>query len=107
MQSFFDPVIVCLSVVASILAVYVALDLTGRVAASGGPVRSAWIVAGALATGGGMWTMHFTGMLALHLPVTVRYVVGGMLIALLIAVGTSIVSLVVAATRDSMSVPVI
>jgi signal transduction histidine kinase len=107
MQGSFDPFIVCLSVLASILAVYVALDLTGRVAASVGSVRSAWIMAGALATAVGMWTMHFTGMLALRLPVTVTYTVSGMLLALAIAVVASILSLLVAATRGSMSVPVI
>jgi signal transduction histidine kinase len=107
MQGYFDPFIVCLSVLASILAVFVALDLTGRVAASGGTVRSAWIVAGALATGVGMWTMHFTGMLALHLPVAVNYTVRGMLLALAIAVAASIASLLVAATRGSMSLAVI
>lgn len=106
MQSYFDPFIVCLSVLASVLAVYVALDLTGRVAASGGTVRSAWILAGALATGVGMWTMHFTGMLALRLPVAVRYTANGMLLALAIAVGASIVSLRVAGTRASVSLPV-
>ena len=103
MQGSFDPFIVCLSVLASVLAVYVALDLTGRVAASGGTVRSAWILAGAFATGVGMWTMHFTGMLALRLPVTVRYTVHGMLLALAIAVAASIVSLFVAGTQGSLS----
>ena len=66
---YYDPFIVCLSVVASILAVYVALDVTGRVAASHGAVRFAWILAGAIVTGVGMWTMHFAGMLALRLAV--------------------------------------
>ena len=107
MPSHFDPFIVCLSVLASILAVYVALDLTGRVAASGGAVRSAWILAGALVTGAGMWTMHFTGMLALHLPVTVTYTVNGVLLALAIAVAASILSLLVAATRGAMSPSVV
>ena len=103
MQSHFDLLIVCLSVLASILAVFVALDLTGRVAASGGAVRSAWIVAGALATGVGMWTMHFTGMLALRLPVSVSYALKGVLLALAIAIGASVVSLFVAATRSALS----
>jgi signal transduction histidine kinase len=107
MQGHFDPLIVCLSILASILAVYVALDLTGRVAASGGTARSAWIFAGAFVTGVGMWTMHFTGMLALHLPVRVSYTVQGVMLALAIAVVASIVSLLVAATRGSMSVPVV
>jgi signal transduction histidine kinase len=99
----YDPFIVCLSVVASILAVYVALDLTGRVAASQGAARFAWILAGALVTGVGMWTMHFTGMLALRLPVTVTYTVKGALSALVIAVAASMVWLLVAATREAMS----
>jgi signal transduction histidine kinase len=103
MQEYFDPFIVCLSVLASILAVYVALDLTGRVAASGGAVRFAWILAGALVTGAGMWTMHFTGMLAVHLPVTVTYSVKDVLLALGIAVAAPILMLLVAATRGSLS----
>lgn len=107
MQSYYDPFIVFFSVLASILAVYVALDLTGRVAASGGTIRSAWILAGAFVTGVGMWTMHFTGMLALHLPVTVSYTVPGVLLSLAIAVAASIVSLRVAATRGSTSLPVL
>ncbi len=107
MQGYFDPLIVCLSVLASIVAVYVALDLTGRVAASGGTVRSAWILAGAFVTGVGMWTMHFTGMLALRLPVTVTYTVRGVLLSLAIAVAASIVSLLVAATRGAMSLSVL
>lgn len=100
MHGSFDPLIVVLSVLTAVLAVYVALDLTGRVAATGGTVRLAWVTAGALATGVGLWTMHFTGMLALHLPVTVSYVLSGIGLALLIAVGTSVLSLLAAASRQ-------
>ena len=32
-------------------------------------VRAAWLVDGALSIGSGIWTMHFVGMLAFHLPV--------------------------------------
>ena len=103
MQGYYDAFIVCLSVLAAILAVYVALDLTGRVAASGGAVRSAWIVGGALVAGVGMWTMHFIGMLALHLPVPVTYTIRGVLLALAIAVASSILWLLVAATRAARS----
>ncbi len=103
MQGHYDPFIVCLSVLASILAVYVALDLTGRIAASGGAVRFAWILVGALVTGAGMWTTHFTGMLALRLPVTMTYSVKDVLLALVIAVAAPILTLLVAATRGSMS----
>jgi signal transduction histidine kinase len=104
MQGYLDPFIVGLSVVTSILAVYVALDLTGRVAASGGAARFAWILAGALVTGFGMWTMHFTGMLAMRLPVTVTYTVPRVLAALAIAVAASSLLFLVAATRRPTSV---
>jgi len=103
MHGHFDPFIVFLSVLAAILAVYVALDLTGRVAASGGTARSAWLLAGAFVTGVGMWAMHFAGMLALHLPATVSYTVKGALLALAIAVVAPILSLLFAATRAAMS----
>jgi signal transduction histidine kinase len=107
MPSHFDPFIVCLSVLASILAVYVALDLTGRVAASGGAGRFGWILVGTLVTGAGMWTTHFTGMLAVRLPVTVTYSVKDVLLALAIAVAAPILMLLVAATRGSMSLSVL
>jgi len=107
MHGYFAPFIVFLSVLASILAVYVALDLTGRVAASAGAARSAWLLAGAFVTGVGMWTMHFAGMLALHLPVPVSYTVRGALLAIVIAVAAPILSLFFAATRGSMSLSVL
>src|SRR5690349_16006033 len=103
MQGSYDPLIVVLSVLTAMLSVYVALDLTGRVAAAAGVPRMAWIIAGALATGVGMWTMHFTGMLALHLAIGVRYTLSGIATTLLIAVIASIISLVVAASQRAMS----
>jgi signal transduction histidine kinase len=107
MPGHFDPAIVTLSVFAAVLSVYVALDLTGRVAASIGAVRYAWVLAGALATGVGMWTMHFTGMLALRLPVPVSYAIDGVAISLVIAILASVLSLIVAATCKSVSMPVL
>ncbi len=107
MQGHFDPVIVVLSVLTAVLSVYVALDLTGRVAAAEGPARWAWVVAGALATGVGLWTMHFTGMLALHLPVEVSYALSGVGLALLIAVGASVVSLLAGAFTRWLSITVV
>jgi signal transduction histidine kinase len=107
MQGHFDPLIVVLSVLTAILSVYVALDLTGRVAAAVGPVRWAWVLGGALATGVGMWTMHFTGMLALRLPVSVSYVLSGVALSLLIAIVASIISLITAASRNWISIAVI
>lgn len=107
MHGAYDPLIVALSVLTAMLAVYVALDLTGRVAVTDGISRMAWVIAGALATGVGMWTMHFTGMLALHLPIAVHYALGGITLALAIAVGASVIALTAAAHYGALSLPIV
>jgi NO-binding membrane sensor protein with MHYT domain len=70
MTGSYRPLLVVLSVVVASAASYAALDLTGRVAAASGRPRVGWLVGGSLAMGIGIWSMHFTGMLAfrLHAP---------------------------------------
>lgn len=50
------------------MASYTALDLAGRVSATKGRGSAIWLVAGAIAMGTGIWSMHFIGMLAFSLP---------------------------------------
>jgi PAS domain S-box-containing protein len=64
--SSYDPILVVLSVVIAIGAGFTALDLAGRVASSQGFSRWLWLAGGAFAMGLGIWSMHFTGMLAFH-----------------------------------------
>jgi PAS domain S-box-containing protein len=68
--AFHDPVLVALSIVIAALASYTALDLATRMRAASGRARPAWLVAAALAMGGGIWSMHFVGMLAFSMPGT-------------------------------------
>src|SRR6266850_4046115 len=68
-----DPLVVALSVVIAAAASYAALDLAGRVTASKGWSFAVWLTCGSLAMGIGIWSMHFTGMLAFSLPVPVSY----------------------------------
>jgi PAS domain S-box-containing protein len=68
-----DGILVALSVVIAIISSFTALDLAGRVRASSGRVRTAWLVAASVAMGGGIWAMHFIAMLAFVLPVPVAY----------------------------------
>src|SRR5689334_22942075 len=63
-----DPVLVALSILIAALASYTALDLATRMRAASGQVRRAWLAAAAIAMGGGIWSMHFVGMLAFNLP---------------------------------------
>jgi NO-binding membrane sensor protein with MHYT domain len=69
-----QPGLVALSLVIASLSAFVALSVSGRVAASATyRGRIAWVVAGAISMGGGIWAMHFIGMLAFSLPCTVGY----------------------------------
>src|SRR6201982_2347034 len=63
-----DPVLVALAVLIAALASYTALDLATRMRAASGKARPAWLAAAAVAMGGGIWSLHFVGMLAFSLP---------------------------------------
>ena len=70
----YSPGLVGLSVFIAILAATVALATSERVASAastGG--RAAWLVAGGGCMGGGIWGMHFIGMLAFSLPCGIAY----------------------------------
>src|SRR5882724_5325062 len=64
----YDYGLVAFSIVIAVLASYAALDLVNRVRAASDWSRYAWLAAAALAMGGGIWSMHFVGMLAFSLP---------------------------------------
>ncbi|MCK1711393.1 MULTISPECIES: MHYT domain-containing protein [unclassified Bradyrhizobium] len=66
--AFHDPVLVALSILIAALASYTALDLATRMRAASGRARRSWLVAAAIAMGGGIWSMHFVGMLAFSQP---------------------------------------
>ena len=87
--------LVALSVLISILASYAALDIAGRVAATHGKIRIAWLAGGASAMGSGIWSMHYIGMLAFRLPVVVGYDWPTVAISFLCAVFASGVALLV------------
>ena len=86
MTGTYDPLLVTLSVLIAISASYAALDLAGRVTAAHGQGRAAWIAAGSVAMGSGIWSMHFTAILAFSLPVSVQYHWPTVLLSLLIAI---------------------
>jgi NO-binding membrane sensor protein with MHYT domain/nitrogen-specific signal transduction histidine kinase len=66
--------LVVTSVAIAILAALVALSISGRIAAATTRwARYAWASAGAISMGGGIWSMHFVGMLAFSLPCGITY----------------------------------
>jgi two-component system, sensor histidine kinase and response regulator len=95
----YDARLVVLSVVISTLASYAALDLGGRVADASGQLRLTWLSGGAFAMGLGIWSMHYIGMLAFHLPVPIVYHWPTVVLSLLCAVAASGVVLFVVSHR--------
>src|SRR5882724_1547507 len=87
--------LVALSVLIAILASYAALDLASRVRAAAGWTRAVWLLGGACAMGIGIWAMHYIGMLAFSLPVTIWYDWPTVALSLLCAVFASAVALFV------------
>jgi NO-binding membrane sensor protein with MHYT domain len=56
------------------------------VAAARGLARRAWLVAAAITMGGGIWSMHFIGMLAFVMPIPMSYDIRLTTLSLLVAI---------------------
>jgi diguanylate cyclase (GGDEF)-like protein len=65
--------LVGLSIALAMLVSYTALTLVARVTELSGSLWNRWLAGGAVAMGCGIWSMHFVGMLAFHLPIRLRY----------------------------------
>nr|WP_188908438.1 MHYT domain-containing protein [Aureimonas endophytica] len=85
----YNPALVLLSIAIAVFASYAALDLGARVRrATEGP-RWSWIAGAAIAMGGGIWAMHFVGMLAFEMGLPAAYDLKITLLSLVIAVGVT------------------
>jgi PAS domain S-box-containing protein len=85
----YDPYLVALSIAVACLASYTALDLGGRIRGSRRWAQLAWLATAATAMGGGIWSMHFIGMLAFVMPMPVSYDLGLTLLSLVVAIGVT------------------
>ena len=89
----YDYRLIALSIFVAICAAYAALDLSSRVTSTKGLAKIAWIWGGASAMGIAIWSMHYIGMLAFHLPVPVRYDVFLVIVSMIAAIIASAVAL--------------
>ena len=71
MQGSYDLLLVASSMVVAVLASYVAIEFAGRLRES--ERWMAWLTAGAISMGSGVWSMHFVGMSAFQLPIVISY----------------------------------
>ena len=74
LQGSYDPWLVLLSFLVASMAGYAALNVAAHIiTVETRGARRAWLVAGALAMGTGIWAMHFIGMMAFSLPIYMSY----------------------------------
>jgi PAS domain S-box-containing protein len=89
LHSHHDPGLVVLAIAVAIMASFVALDLAGRIRETRGGSQVGWWFAGAVAMGGGIWSMHFIAMLSFQLGTRVTYDVATTMLSLVIAIVVS------------------
>jgi PAS domain S-box-containing protein len=99
----YDLALVTLSFLVASFASYTALDLGGRIRASAACPRVTWLVTAAVAMGGGIWSMHFIGMLAFLMPMPVSFDLGPTVLSLVVAVAVTGVGFYVIGTRHATS----
>ncbi len=70
----YNPALVGISLLIAVFSSYAALDVAGQLNHSASRIaKLLWLGVGSLAMGGGIWAMHFIGMLSFSLPCGVRY----------------------------------
>ena len=87
-----DSVLVCVSLIVAFIASFTALDTAGRVAVSRGWIARLWLLVSGTAMGIGVWAMHFIGMLAMMMPMTLRYDGRLTIVSLLVAILASMLA---------------
>ena len=95
----YDPALIALSLLIAVFGAHTGLYLAARMDGAVRTVaRKALLAGAAIAIGAGIWSMHFVGMLALSLPVTITYDVLLTLISALLSILVTGVGLAIAGT---------
>ncbi|MEO1248918.1 MAG: MHYT domain-containing protein [Pseudomonadota bacterium] len=96
LQIAYSPLLVVASIAIAITAAFTALRMTSNLRQLDFGQRKTRITQGAFALGGGIWSMHFVGMMAVQFPITIAYdplpTLASALIAILV-VGAALLSL--------------
>jgi len=90
---WYDYRLVVLSIVVAVLGSYAGLELAGRARLGDYRRRGGWVAGAAVALAVGVWSMHYTAMLAYRLPVPVLYHWPTTLLSYLPALAGSLVGL--------------
>ena len=91
--SQYNQILVVISFVVAILAAYTALNMAARVAGSQGIAARVWLAGGGVSMGIGVWAMHFIGMLAMDLSMSMSYNAVLTVLSMVIAISSSMFAL--------------
>jgi NO-binding membrane sensor protein with MHYT domain/nitrogen-specific signal transduction histidine kinase len=96
----YNSAFIALSIIVAVIASAASLDVADRIGSSAGLLRVGWISGAGIAMGGGIWAMHFIGMLALSLRVPVAYDVPTTLASLALAIAVTAAAFLIVSKRD-------
>lgn len=82
----YDAGLVFLGALPSLAMCYAGFELTERIMAARGRVRSIWLICGGAAMGIGLWASDYVALLAFQLPVPIHYHYPTVVLALLVAI---------------------
>ena len=68
-----EHLLVLISYIIAVFASFTALEMGERLRSASAATRVFWLVAAAIALGGGVWSTHFLGMLAYKIPLAQAY----------------------------------
>lgn len=91
--SQYNQILVVISFIVAILAAYTALNMAARVAGSQGVAARVWLAGGGVSMGIGVWAMHFIGMLAMDLSMSMSYNAALTVLSMVIAISSSMFAL--------------
>lgn len=102
--STYNPWLVVLSISIAVLASFMGFQVASQAAAATGIRKHSSLLVGGIALGGGVWSMHFIGMLALDICTDVTYRFDITALSVLPAMAASWVALNIM-TRDNIRLP--
>ena len=104
----YDPILVILSVVVSIVGAYSCFDLIIKIRKSKHGIDKKLLIGAAFAIGGSIWAMHFIAMLAVNLPIVIHYDILTTLVSGLASVLMTAVALLIVSTgpRSGRRIPI-
>ncbi|MDD2915943.1 MAG: EAL domain-containing protein [Gallionella sp.] len=107
MSIVWDISLVLLSVLVAMLGSFTALAHTQRMRESSGATARRWMIAGGITLGLAIWSMHFIGMLAFHLPIPLGYDLFLTLLSALPAIAAALLGFYVLREPDISTVRIV